>query len=62
MAGWHHNPAYSDDDDCGPFDWAEPLQLVPRLKPIITTIIRAAAVALHRIKRGEGSGISGLFT
>ena len=34
---------------------------MPRLMPIVTAIISAAAVALHQIKRREGSGISGLF-
>ena len=54
-------PLYSVDVDCGLFDGPRSFQPVPRLMPIVIAIISAAAVALHQIKRPEGSGISGPF-
>jgi hypothetical protein len=53
--------SYCLDVDCGLFDGSEPFQPVPRLTTINTAIISAATVALHHIKRDEGSGISGPF-
>jgi hypothetical protein len=52
---------YSVDVECGLFDGPRSFQPVPTLMPIVTAIISAVAVALHQIKRREGSGMSGLF-
>ena len=53
--------AYSVDVDRGLVDGPRSFQPVPRLMPIVTAIISAAAVALHQIKRREGSEINGRF-
>jgi hypothetical protein len=52
---------YSVDVECGLFDGPRSFQPVPTLMPIVTAIISAVAVALHQIKRREGSGMSGPF-